>query len=100
MGKLVRDRIPEIIRASGRVPRCYVLDAAAYERALHEKLLEEAAELRAADTRDDRLGEAADVFEVLAAVAQLYGFTLDDIRRAADAKVAERGGFSARLWLE
>lgn len=99
MGKLVRDRIPEIIRASGRTPNVRVLDAAAYESALHEKLLEEAAELREADS-DERLGEAADVLEVLIALAAFHGFTLDDVVRAAEDKAVERGAFSDRLWLE
>ncbi|ATL71797.1 nucleoside triphosphate pyrophosphohydrolase [Nocardia terpenica] len=100
MGKLVRDRIPEIIRANGDTPRSYVLDAHAYEIALHEKLLEEAAELREADNRGDRLGEAADVLEVLVAMGEFYGFTLDEVRRVAADKAGERGGFRGRVWLE
>lgn len=99
-GKLVRDRIPEIIRADGRTPSIRVLDASAYEAALHEKLLEEAAELRAADNCREQVEEAADVLEVLTALAALYGFTLDDVQRAARHKAAERGGFYERLWLE
>ncbi|WP_040840794.1 nucleoside triphosphate pyrophosphohydrolase [Nocardia brevicatena] len=99
-GKLVRDRIPELIRASGRAPSVRVLDTSAYEAALHEKLLEEAAELRAANNRREQVEEAADVLEVLTSLAALYGFTLDDVQRAAQNKAAERGGFGERLWLE
>ncbi|WP_431954486.1 nucleoside triphosphate pyrophosphohydrolase [Nocardia lijiangensis] len=99
MGKLVRDRIPEIIRADGGTPDVRVLDADDYETALHDKLFEEAAELRAADA-DDRLEEAADVLEVLLALATLNGFTLEDIVSTAKAKFAERGGFEDRLWLD
>lgn len=100
MGKLVRDRIPEIIRADGGTPNVHVLSAAAYEIALHDKLLEEAAELRAAQDPADRLEEAADVLEVLLTVAGLNGFTLDDLIRTAAHKHARRGGFDDRLWLE
>ena len=100
MGKLVRDRIPEMIRASGRAPDISVLDADAFEAALHDKLLEEAAELRDAHGRADVLGEAADVFEVLSALASLHGFTLDDVLEAAECKAAERGAFRERLWLD
>lgn|SRR5690625_2965638 len=99
MGKLVRDRIPEIIRASGRTPSVQVLDTQDYEVALHDKLLEEAAELRAATNTDDLLGEAADVLEVLLTVAAIHGFTLDDVASAAERKAAERGGFGGRIWL-
>ena len=44
--KLVRDRIPAIIRADGRIPQCETLDTARYLDALEQKLLEEAAEYR------------------------------------------------------
>ncbi len=99
MGKLVRDRIPEIIEASGRTPEVRVLEPAAYEQALLDKLLEEATELRDA-APDDRLEEAADVYEVLVAVAELIGVELRDIEDRAAFKRAERGGFRERLWLD
>ena len=60
MGKLVRDRIPEIIRADGREPEVRVLSATDYLAALNEKLLEEAHELKGAEP-ESRLEEAADV---------------------------------------
>ena len=44
--KLVRDRIPDIIRADGHIPQCETLDTARYLDALELKLLEEAAEYR------------------------------------------------------
>jgi predicted house-cleaning noncanonical NTP pyrophosphatase (MazG superfamily) len=99
LGKLVRDRIPEIIEASGRTPDVRVLDLASYEQALLDKLLEEAAELRDA-APEDRLEEAADVYEVLLAVADLIGVDVRDIVDRAELKRAERGGFRERLWLE
>ena len=99
MGKLVRDRIPDIIEAAGRTASVRVLDPAAYERALLDKLLEEAQELHGA-APDDRLEEAADVYEVLLAVAELIGVDFRQVVARADAKRAERGGFRERLWLE
>jgi predicted house-cleaning noncanonical NTP pyrophosphatase (MazG superfamily) len=100
MGKLVRDKIPDLIRASGRTPRVRALDGAAYATALHHKLLEEAEELRSAPTASAALEEIADVLEVLTAIAALHGATLDDVVKRADRKRAERGGFTRRLWLE
>lgn len=99
MGKLVRDRIPEIIEAEGDTPDFRVLDESGYEAALPDKLAEEAAELRDA-TPDGRLEEAADVYEVLLVVADHLGVNLDDVAKRADAKRAERGAFERRLWLE
>jgi len=100
MGKLVRDKIPDIIRASGRTAEVRQLDREAYLAALYDKLGEEAAELRGANTADKVVEEAADVLEVLIGLAALRGHTLDDILRVAFAKRTERGGFGERLWLE
>jgi hypothetical protein len=50
MGKLVWDKIPGLIRASGRILEVRMLDTDSYLTALHGKLLEEAAELRSAPT--------------------------------------------------
>lgn len=99
MGKLVRDLIPDIIRADGRTPDTRVLVADEYEHALLDKLVEEAEELRAAD-HDSRLEEAADVYEVLQALTVVMGVSLDQVAARADAKRAERGGFGKRLWLD
>lgn len=55
MAKLVRDRIPELIRASGRTPVIRTLSDDEYWAALDAKLDEEVVELRAADTRDAAL---------------------------------------------
>lgn len=100
MGKLVRDKIPELIRADGRRPVVRVLDDDAYRDALHDKLLEEAAELRAASTVADVLAEAADVLEVLTAIVGVHGATVDDVLALAADKRRERGGFVEKLWLE
>lgn len=98
-GKLVRDKVPELIRESGRVPEVRVLDDAAYCRALHDKLLEEAAELRAAVTTDEVVAEIADVLEVLTAIAVLHSVSFGDLATEAERKHSERGGFAQRLWL-
>lgn len=100
MGKLVRDKIPDLIRASGRPPRVKTLSAGPYREALIDKLREEAAELAAEQTSEAVLAEAADVLEVLAAIAADHGATLDTIVGIARRKRMERGGFDMRLWLD
>lgn len=99
MAKLVRDRIPDLIRALGRTPVIRTLPDGEYWAALDAKLDEEVAELRAADTPDATVEEAADVIEVLAALAARHGKSLEDILAAAARKRAERGGFERRVWL-
>ena len=96
--KLVRDRIPEIIAATGRRPVVRELDAAAVRDALRAKLAEEAEELRLAPD-DDVPGELADLLEVVRALATEYGVSWDQVCAAADEKRVERGGFDQRLFL-
>ncbi len=69
-GKLVRDKIPEIMRADGVEPQIRILDADEYRAALLHKLVEEAREVRASDL-ESRLGELADVYEVLCSALDL-----------------------------
>jgi predicted house-cleaning noncanonical NTP pyrophosphatase (MazG superfamily) len=100
VGKLVRDKIPDIIRASGRTPRVTTLASREFQAALTDKLDEEVAELIAARTTDAVIEEAADVVEVLIAMAGEWGVNLDNILKAADRKRTDRGGFGRRLWLD
>ena len=97
--KLVRDRIPEIISATGQQPVTRILDQAAYQAALLEKLTEEAQEARQAPP-DQLAAELADVLEVLQAIAQANGMTWDRIISAAATKRSDRGAFDDRVFLE
>lgn len=97
MKKLVRDKIPDVIRADGRTPHTRVLnDDAEYLSALFAKLAEECAELR----ENPCVEEAADMLEVLRAIGDMHGFTQEDIIRACDEKRARRGGFTGRIFLD
>ena len=94
------NNIPEIIRASGRTPAVTVLDIEAFETALRDKLIEEASELHAAADRLEIRAEAADVMEVVIALAAYHGFDLNDVAKEANRRRDERGGFTKRLWLD
>ena len=72
MGKLVRDRIPEIIRADGKTPIIRIMDNEEYVKELDRKLCEEVEEYRA----DGYIEEMADILEVLQAVCIARGYTL------------------------
>ncbi|OZD02412.1 hypothetical protein CH275_17405 [Rhodococcus sp. 06-235-1A] len=99
MGKLVRDLIPSIIEALGRVLKYRTLDHSEYGKALIDKLFEEAREFHDA-TPEDRPGELADVLEVVRALAAHLGLTDADLDNLAEDKRLERGGFEQRFWLE
>ncbi len=94
--KLVRDRIPEIIQASGKNCVTRILDDAEYIAALDLKLSEELNEYLA----DGSMEELADLLEVMMAAAQARGHTFDEVERIRRNKAAQRGGFAARIYLE
>ncbi|MDA2895504.1 nucleoside triphosphate pyrophosphohydrolase [Mycolicibacterium sp. BiH015] len=99
-GKLVRDRIPEIIREAGRNPDVRYVSGNDLVTALAAKLQEEAAE--AADAVADRealIEELADVAEVVSALMSLHHIAAQEIIEVAAAKAASRGRFSTGAWL-
>jgi predicted house-cleaning noncanonical NTP pyrophosphatase (MazG superfamily) len=97
VGKLVRDRIPEIMRAEGKSPEFERISGERLRRALKDKLVEEAAELRAAgDIRE----ELTDVLEVADALAEAYGLGKEEIAALRRKKCSDRGGFEQGWYLK
>ena len=94
--KLVRDRIPEIIEASGRTCVAVTLPDDAYIGALDAKLDEELAEYQ----QSKSLEELADLLEVMGAVVKARGYTWDDLTRVRKEKRAVRGAFDKRIFLQ
>lgn len=95
--KLIRDRLPEIMRAQGLAVFDRGLEEAEFVAALGEKLVEEAHEARRAGP-GEVAGELADVLEVVHALALVHGLSFQDVEAARLAKRAERGGFDARVY--
>lgn len=96
MGKLVRDRIPDIIRSQGKLGKTRILSREEYRRCLHEKLDEELAEFH----KDRNLEELADLMEVILAAAADLGYTAEDLEQVRKEKSAKRGSFVHRIFLE
>lgn len=93
--KLVRDGIPDIIRASGRECAVRILSEAEYIRCLEQKLLEEANEY----VRDRTMEELADVLEVVRALAEANGSDMARVEALRREKAEARGAFKDRLFL-
>ena len=93
--KLVRDRIPEIIEASGKTCVTETLSSDEYLRMLDAKLDEELAEYH----KDQNIEELADLLEVIRATTVAHGWTLEELERVRAEKAAERGGFEKRILL-
>jgi predicted house-cleaning noncanonical NTP pyrophosphatase (MazG superfamily) len=96
--KLVRDRIPDIIRQEGRTCEVESLPPDEFRRALLEKLLEEAQEVVQASP-DELSIELADLYEVIDEVMELHQIDQDSVLAIQKQRRAERGGFTKRLRL-
>lgn len=96
MGKLVRDKIPQIIIADGRTPIVRTLSDEEYISELDRKLNEEVAEYQA----DKSLEEMADILEVLLAICEARGHSVDELIEVRDKKREKRGGFRDKVYWE
>ena len=93
--KAVRDKIPEIIRGSGRNCNARKLPDPEFLLKLEEKLSEELREYMESKSVE----ELADMLEVIYRISELRGTAkeqLDEIKRK---KSEERGGFRDNLFL-
>ena len=97
--KLVRDNIPNIIKAKDEMPVTRILDDASYKSELEKKLYEEYQEVLES-SGDDRAEELADMLEIIRALAKLEGKNLQDIINTADNKNIKRGAFEEKIFLE
>ena len=93
--KLVRDRIPEIIRQNGSECDTRTLDQHEFQHHLKIKLKEEVAEYLDSDSVD----ELADIMEVLHALAAVHGVDAGELERLRQEKAEARGGFQERILL-
>lgn len=94
--KLVRDYIPEIIKASGKSCVTEILSDGEYLRMLDAKLDEELAEYH----KDQNIEELADLMEVIYAASIVRGYTPEQLEQVRREKAAKRGGFERKILLK
>ena len=94
--KLVRDKIPEIIRQSGKTCETEILPDDEYLKMLDQKLDEELAEYH----QDQNIEELADLLEVLHAVAKARGYSIEEVDQVRVEKKKQRGGFEEKILLK
>lgn len=93
--KLVRDKIPHLIRNGGETPLVRILEGEEYHRLLEAKLDEEVGEYH----RDKTPEELADILEVVLALAEATGCSREELEEIYRKKHSERGGFAERIYL-
>lgn len=98
--KLIRDRIPEIIKKDGNTADIIILSDEAFKQAIKEKLIEEATEVLIADNRDEVVNELADLQEVIDTIKQIYNISTLEVNTTQAIKALNRGKFEKRLYLK
>ena len=94
--KLVRDKIPEIIEASGKTCETEILSDEEYLQMLDKKLDEELAEYH----QEQNIEELADLLEVLYATAKARGYSIEELEQVRVDKQKARGGFDGKILLK
>lgn len=94
--KLVRDKIPEKIIAEGRIPKTRYLDDNEYKIELDKKLQEEVKEY----IQDDNIEELADIIEVIYAILDSKGISIEELEKVRLKKVEKNGAFKQKIFLE
>ncbi|MBK5486526.1 nucleoside triphosphate pyrophosphohydrolase [Bacillus sp. TH17] len=81
--KLIRDKIPQIIKNNGKTPTTRILPEDEYIKEICKKTEE----------------ELSDLLELINALAEYEGTTLEEINNIRKKKAEERDGFSNRVFL-
>lgn len=97
--KLVRDKIPAIIRENGQNCRTRVLGDREYRLELRRKLGEELNEYLEAGDDVHALEELADLLELLHALTDMHGSSPEELEAVRRRKADKRGGFRDRIYL-
>ncbi|WP_096199745.1 nucleoside triphosphate pyrophosphohydrolase [Bacillus sp. FJAT-45350] len=97
--KLVRDKIPTLLDTIGKKYNVTELNEAEYKTELKTKLGEEVEEFLTAKDDGQAVEELADILELIHALANVHGATIEDVEKARKIKAGERGGFQKKVFL-
>lgn len=93
--KLVRDKIPSIIKKNGSVPIIRTLDEEEFSEALNKKLIEEVDEF----LLSHNIEELVDIYEVLLAILANNKISLDEFEEMRNNKMKKNGVFEKKILL-
>ena len=97
--KLVRDKIPDIIKGSGKRIRVRRLHDQDFLNKLNRKLREEVDEYKNAITDENRIEELADILEVIYHIAKVKGVSRSELEEIRRNKNEVKGSFNDKWYL-
>lgn len=98
--KLIRNKIPKIIKSNGKTPTTRILPEDEYIKEICNKTQEELTEYLEATTKEHKLEEPSNLLKLINLLAEHEGTTLEEeINNIRKKKAEERGGFSDRVFL-
>jgi predicted house-cleaning noncanonical NTP pyrophosphatase (MazG superfamily) len=97
--KLVRDRIPDVIESTGKRFSTRILNNNEYITELKKKSSEELEEYVKTESNEDAIEELADLLEVIHALAEVHGVSIEKVEEVRKMKAEKRGGFKEKIFL-
>lgn len=97
--KLVRDLIPKIIEEAGKSFTMRTLSDEEYRQELRKKAFEELEEYMSASDDVTAVEELADLLEIIHALAECHGATIEQVEAVRASKAEKRGGFKEKIFL-
>ncbi|ASN03888.1 nucleoside triphosphate pyrophosphohydrolase [Virgibacillus necropolis] len=97
--KLIRDKIPAIIKMTGKNANTTILSDDDYVKELKKKTKEELQEYLEADNDQDALEELADLLELIHSLATVHGSGIKEVEKIREQKADQRGGFKEKVFL-
>ncbi len=94
--KLVRDKIPEVIKENGSNPVIHIANEEEYWEKLKEKLSEEVDEF----LKENNEEEISDILEVIDAICKFKKFDKKKIDEIKKQKAEKRGRFDNKIILD
>lgn len=94
--KLVRDKIIDIIKSSGRTPISHIANKEEYYSKLKEKIVEEVDEF----LDEDNAEELADILEVIYAIRDAKNISKEELETIRKQKNNKRGSFKDKIILD
>ncbi len=99
--KLVRDNIPDMIRAKREsCEAVQITDMQEFQQELFKKIKEEATSLAMVRTKEEFLGEYADLMMVLNTIMQQLEITAEEVKKAKEDNYLRKGGYKHRYFLK